>query len=549
MMRGHILLGLLFCLGLSLVNGQSISNDRLKELFRNQQLLGTYKQGISLTVNANQVSLTDLDSAMEIPKININRNDRSLLRFQFTPAQLIQQYNTKQPYDWNLGSMIPAAGYQLMATLGAHAQVGKYLQIQVAPEIVMAQNKNFEQFSSTLNDRVWASRYQFWNTIDQPEQFGSKSYQKILPGQSYIRYNTRRLSFGISTENLWWGPGWRNALVMSTNAPGFLHATINTIKPITTGIGDFEGQIIGGKLDATGILPPRIYSTYNGQFVYQPKTDEWRYLTGMVLTWRPKWTPNLWLGFTKASYLYHNDISNPLDILPFEGFLGHKRTESERSGKKASLGSLFLRYIMPKEQAEIYLEYGRKDISMMPWNVIQDQPYRRAFVGGFRKLFPWKNDSHIQFAFEMAQLQAPTADLIANPDSWYSHNYVKQGYTQMGRVLGAGIGPGSNSQTIEISWFKGLKRLGIRFERLRHNSDFYYYTFAYLSDFRRHWVDLSTTFRADWNYKRFLFSGQLGIIRSLNYQWLVIQTNPDNLFAPGNEKLNCAGQLSVGYRF
>ncbi|MBD4097500.1 hypothetical protein GUH75_11095, partial [Xanthomonas citri pv. citri] len=81
-------------------------------------------------------------------------------------------------------------------------------------------------------------------------------------------------------------------------------ATINTIRPLHTGIGDFEGQIIAGKLDGSNVLPPRTYSVYNGQFLYQPKNDEWRYLAGMVLTWRPKWTPNLFLGFAKASYLY-----------------------------------------------------------------------------------------------------------------------------------------------------------------------------------------------------------------------------------------------------
>lgn len=491
-------------------------------------------------VNANQVPLADLDSALGIEKKQPT--------FQFLPAQLVQQYNSQLPYDWNDGTMIPARGYQLQASVGVHAHLGRHLEIQLAPEAVLAENKSFEQFSSQLSDKSWAARYRFWNTIDMPDRFGNDHYQKLFPGQSFIRYNTRSLCFGISTQNLWWGPGYRNALIMSSNAPGFLHATINTIRPLHTGIGDFEGQIIAGKLDGSNVLPPRTYSVYNGQFLYQPKNDEWRYLAGMVLTWRPKWTPNLFLGFAKASYLYNSDITNPLDVLPFEGFLGHSRTQAERTGKKASLGSLFMRYIMPKEQAEMYLEYGRKDISMMPWNVLQNAPYRRAFTGGFRKLFNWKNQSHILLAVELTQLQAPDATLIRNPDSWYTHAYVRQGYTQLGRPLGAGIGPGSNSETLEIAWVKGLKKIGIQFERLRHNGDFYYYAFESIGDFRRNWVDLSTTFKADWNYQRFFFSGQLGIIRSLNYQWLVIQLDPRNYFAPGNEYLNIAAKIGVGYR-
>ncbi len=521
--------------------GQSFTSDRLKELFRNQQLLGTYRSNHSLMVNANQLPLADLDSALGI------KAQQPVIGF--LPTQLVQQYNSQLPYDWNNGAMIPARGYQLQASVGVHAQLGRHLEIQLAPEAVLAENRVFEQFSSQLGDKSWAARYRFWNTIDMPDRFGNDHYQKLFPGQSFIRYNTRSLSFGISTQNLWWGPAYRNALIMSSNAPGFLHATINTIRPLHTGIGDFEGQIIAGKLDGSDVLPPRTYSVYNGQFLYQPKNDEWRYLAGMVLTWRPKWTPNLFLGFAKASYLYNSDISNPLDVLPFEGFLGHRRTQAERTGKKASLGSLFMRYIMPNEQAEMYLEYGRKDISMMPWNVLQNAPYRRAFTGGFRKLFDWKNQSHILLAVELTQLQAPDATLIRNPDSWYTHTYVRQGYTQLGRPLGAGIGPGSNSQTLEIAWVKGLKKIGIQFERLRHNGDFYYYAFESIGDFRRNWVDISTTFKADWNYQRFFFSGQLGIIRSLNYQWLVIQLDPRNYFAPGNEYLNIAAKIGVGYRF
>jgi hypothetical protein len=97
----------------------------------------------------------------------------------------------------------------------------------------------------------------------------------------------------------------------------------------------------------------------------------------------------------------------------------------------------------------------------MPWNIIQTEDYRRAYVAGFRKLFNASRDAHIQFTAELTQMQAPTAELIRDPDSWYTHRFVRQGYTNLGRVLGAGIGPGSNSQTMEISWVKGMKRIGL----------------------------------------------------------------------------------------
>ena len=540
-------LSFLFCLLVGNSVAQTISNDRLKEIFRNQQLIGTYRTTSSLSVNANQIHLSEFDSALGSNPVSLIKNNR--LHLQLVPVSLVQQYNSQLPYDWNLGSMIPAKGYQLMASVGFHATIGKHISIQLAPEFVNAVNKDFEGFSSQLNDRAWADRYRFWNTIDIPERFGSGAYTKTFAGQSYIRYNTRSLSFGISTENLWWGPGYRNSLIMSTNAPGFLHATINTIKPIVTSIGSFEGQIIGGQLKSSGFLPPRPYTVNSYNFVYQPKLEKDRYIAGMVLTWNPKWTPGLYLGVSKASYLYTSDISNPLDVLPFQGFFGRARTKAEKNGTKASLGSLFIRYVMPSEQAELYIEYGRKDFSLMPWNILQSDAYRRAYVAGFRKIFNTRKDAHIQLVAELTQMQAPTAELIRDPDSWYSHRYVRQGYTNMGKPLGAGIGPGSNSQTLEIAWVKGLKKIGIQFERVRYNSDYYYYAFEYITDFRRHWIDISTTFKADWNFKNLMLSAQLGIIRSYNYQWLIVQVDPADFFAPGNEFLNIAPKINLTYRF
>lgn len=525
--------------------GQVISNDRLKDLLRSNQLIGAYKPGNSFAINPNLIHVSDWDSVLGFKQKIEKKSKVSLLS-----ASVIQQYNSVLPYDWNLGSMIPANGHQTAVNISAFAKIGKHITIQVSPEFVYAENKPFEAFSQELGNAAWASYYQFLNTSDIPERFGQKKYQKFFPGQSSIRYTTESFSMGISTESLWWGPGYRNALVMSTNAPGFLHTTFNTVKPIHTGIGDFEGQVIGGLLESSGILPPRINSVDpQGNFVYQPKNETSRYITGMVVTWRPKWTKNLYLGIAKSSYLYTSAIANPLDVLPLQGFFGKTLTKTEKEGKKSSMGSLFFRYVMPAEQAEIYMEYGRKDFALMPLDFLENEAFRRAYVAGVRKLIPAKNNSYIQLSAELTQMQAPTADLIHQPDSWYTDPYVRQGYTHLGRPIGAGIGPGSNSQTFEISWIKGLKKIGLQFERLRHNSDFYYYAFEPIGDFRRHWIDISTTLKADWNYKHFFFSGQFAIIRSYNYKWLIIQYDPTNYFIPGNEVLNFSGTLAISYRF
>ena len=43
--------------------------------------------------------------------------------------------------------------------------------------------------------------------------------------------------------------------MMSNNARGFPHITFNTTSPIKTSIGNFEWQLISGKLEGSGYKP------------------------------------------------------------------------------------------------------------------------------------------------------------------------------------------------------------------------------------------------------------------------------------------------------
>ena len=533
---------------------QSISvNDRFsQDYLRRKQLADSlFHPSTSFCISGDQYAVLT-DSVLDLSSLHnrllkkiSKRVDQKKQSLVWLPISVTQQYNSNNANGWNDAAMIPAQGYQLYMSGGLFYRTG-HLSIQLQPELVYTPNNPYETFHSEYNDEIWAVYYQWLNRIDLPEQFGLNSYHKILPGQSSIRYNTNHLSFGISTENMWWGPGVRNSLVMSNNAPGFVHATCNTIKPIQTGIGSFEFQVIAGKLNESGFAPPDTNRYYNGVALYQPKIEQWRYLTGLVFTWQPKWTKGLFLGMTKVSYQYHNDVSGIADLLPLEGII---QSNSEKQGKKASLGSVFIRYVFPEDHAELYAEYGRNDKWANIVNLIADKNYPRGYVVGLRKLSnPSRHGSRIEFAAEITQLELPTSSLINQTKSWYLNDYVRQGYTNYGQVMGAGIGPGGNSQMIDISWVKGFTKVGLLFERVVHNNDFFYAAFGPLGDFANHWVDLSTTLHSDWRYKRFAISSQLGLIRSLNYEWWKVYFPGVSIFNNNNDVLNFHGQLSFSYR-
>jgi hypothetical protein len=524
--------------------GTSFLADGVDDFIRRSQLMG--KLGIEQSLmNRSFASNYRLLDTLLVEWNHKRSANTNKLRNHFTwlPATVVIQATSHHPFGWNDAGMIPAKGFETAVSAGFSASAGNF-SIQLKPEFVFAQNPYFETFSTEQADAYWTQYYRWLNNVDIPERFGDQSYTKILPGQSSIRYTSGAVSFGVSTENIWWGPGTWNSLVMSNNAPGFLHGTINTVRPIKTGIGAFEGQIIGGALSGSGTLPPdRNRYDSNNQILYSPKRAESRYIAGMVLSWQPKWVKGLFIGFAKASYLYQSDISGIADIFPLEGII---KSSAEKANRKASLGSLFARYVMPEEKAELYFEFGRSDKSPNPINVAADNNYPRAFIAGFRKLFPIKNGASIDFSAEFTQLQLPTADLTFSARSWYTDSAVSHGYTQQGQVLGAAVGPGSNSQKFDISWLKGFNRIGLTFERLIHNSDFYYNAFSDPIDYTRKWVDVATTLHVDWHLKGFLLSSQLALARSLNYEYNIFPGL--GYFNNGYDVLNFYGRISVAYR-
>lgn len=525
---------------------QSPFAERLQELVRSSQLASYDSLGGSLMVNAFQVPLYPFDS---VPKTITPHS--GALQVDLLPVSTVMQYNTQLPYNWNLGAMVPAKGLQVLASAGVRLRWGSWWQLQLQPEWVSAQNRRFETMSQELNPRLWRDYFRYYyNITDIPERPGNGAYHKLLPGQSSLSFSQKNFVFALSTASKWWGPGYRNALVLSSNAPGFLHFSAATKKPLKTSVGNFEGEMLAGTLRESGVRPPRSYTAYEGQFVYPEKNTEDRYLTGVTINWQPKWVPGLFVGFAKASYLYPSDISSPLDVLPLQGVMGKTLTRSEKAGKKASLGSFFLRYVLPEEHAEVYVEYGRKDRATFLWNAVSAKPQRYGYVAGLRKMFAaGKQGAYLQLAAEITQLQVNSGDLVGQPGSWYTHPYVMQGYTHLGRTLGAGIGPGSNAQSFEINWMKGSKRIGLQLERLRHNGDYYYGAMTYLGDYRRHWVNLSGMLKGDWDFGPVRLHGSLGLVRSLNHYWIVVEARENYYFAGGNEYLNVASQLGVQYHF
>lgn len=540
-------------LGLTSAMAQTMNVGSVAEDYsRRLQLTGQVDTSVSFTIRPliNAFYFDSLEAKNDfVSGLSVVDNRKKKLKMVFLPISLQTQFNSHHPYGWNDGGFIPAKGGQLMASAGFYFEYGP-LSIQFKPEFLTAENREFETFNKNHYDVIVARYYDIYNNIDLPVRFGTGTYKKAYWGQSSIRLNYKSVSAGISSENLWWGPGMRNSLLLSNTSPGFLHLTFNTRRPVKTPIGSFEWQIIGGRLENSGFAPLTPDRSYFGVNLYDPKPDQWRYLSGMILTWQPKWVPGLFLGFEKAKIMYGKDASGVKDYLPFSSE-GSTSAPNQPISQRDQLGSVFIRWLWKKEQAEMYFEWGqynnRKDFVQ---NFLQPNA-SRAYTFGLRKLvsIDKKQDEGILISLETTLLQTNSIENLRAGKEWYTSKAVRQGYTNMGESLGAGIGPGANIQSVEVSWVKKLKRVGLQLERYVHDNDFYFYAFQDGRDFRRHWVDLSLGGTGEWNYKNFLFNVKVSAVKSLNYQWYLKQNIGDPYFVNGLDVFNLYAKTGVTYRF
>lgn len=537
-----------------------VGTTAIEDYYRRAQLLGIADTNVSFTVRPIFPGFIKNKADAYYPDTTERRynmldatsswqSDNKKLKARLLPLTFQSQVNTNDPYGWNDGPLIPARGLQSMFSAGIFLEYG-HLTVQFKPEVVAAVNNNFETFNKNQYDVIFARYYDIYNNIDLPAQFGLNTYTHAYWGQSSIRLNFNSLSFGLSTENLWWGPGIRNSLVMSNTAPGFAHLTFNTVRPLKTPIGSFEGQLIAGKLGDSGYPPLEPDHYYLGTNLYVPKSNDWRYLAGIIITWQPKWLPGLFLGFDQTKQTYGKNLSGLGDYLPFFSPVKQTNAPDNPTNKPDQLGSVFMRWLWTQEHAEVYFEYGHYNNTDDFLQSLLDPARTRAYVFGVRKLLPineLKNEN-ILIGVEATQLQETSLADIEQGTEWYVSKNVRQGYTNYGQELGAGIGPGGNLQSLEVSWVKGLKKLGLQIERYAHNNDFYYYAFEDSKDFRRHWVDLSLAANGEWNYKNLIFNVKIEGIKSLNYQWYYINPNQPG-FNNGYTRYNFQIQTGVSYRF
>ena len=512
----------------------SLNEDFLIDKLRFLQLSGEIDSPISFNIRPIDIGNTGIDyqgSKINSTYSTIIKSSNKKVLIKFLPINNTFEFNSHHPYNRNNGSMIPNRGFQNRISFGFYGKLGP-LSFQINPEHVYSENKSYQGFWENHYPITWSKRYNLWNEIDLPEIFGSKRHNNLLVGQSNIKLNYKGLSLGISNENLWWGPSIRNSIMMSNQARGFKHISLNSTRPLKSLIGWIEFQLVSGRLESSGYTPPNPNYTYAGSKLYVPKVNQipeendWRYFQGLIISFTPKFYKNISLGLIRWVQMYSAQLEGryywmngkPTYFPVFNNIFRSKDKYVDYEAQTDQAGGVFLRWLWPEAKAELYSEFHLNDSRQNIRDLLLDPKHSSAITLGLRKIFKEKNNTFL-FDWEWTKLERGQGRVLRKWNSWYTHENVRHGYTNYGEVIGAGIGPGSNSNYFSIKKINEKNIVGFAFEIIDQDNDFLFHAFDSANDYRRYWKDFNFHINLEKDLNKLNFSGNLIYSRSLNYQW------------------------------
>jgi hypothetical protein len=379
-------------------------------------------------------------------------------------------WNSGIPKAINSGGAWNGRGESGEVGAGVRATCGR-LSVQVRPEIWFAANRDFAILSANSPGHSdFANPFHTgpgWSA-DIPIRMGAQPLLVIQPGQTSVELTVGPAAVGVGTESQWWGPGIRNAILMSNHAAGIPAVHIRTARPIATPVGLLEARGIAGILTQS-------------PWFSKTKPNARRSLTGLVVTLRPALDTGLTIGVARVVFVEVAAVRrlalHLVDPVAVWGAAGDVR--SDTTDRTDQLASAFARWVFPSAGAEVYGEWARV---ILP-NSLRSLFLSPQFSQGFTVGLQWvsgPNDARSSIGAWRVQAEATNLEQqyesrAVKPPTYYVSPSVRAGYTQRGRVIGARIGPGSSSQFLAVDRLLARRSLGVALERVRWDNDAYYH--------------------------------------------------------------------------
>jgi hypothetical protein len=364
--------------------------------------------------------------------------------------------NSALPYGFNDGPLWQGRGINVQAIIGMAVTVGP-VRVIVAPEFLSSANLAYQTVpypqNGPGNRAVWANPFHpAPNGIDLPSRFGNQPLRSIDWGQSSVTLRLPAVELGVSTENVWWGPGMQNALVWSSQAAGVPSAFVRTRAPVKTAAGTFDAWYNVGTLKESN-------------FFDRNPNNNLRSMAAIAANWRPPNTTGLEFGLARMVIA---DGGVNLGTL-FDAFrsVGQPNSADTLSpGTHDQITSLWTRWAPPGVGFEAWAEWARFEEPTSLRDLLVNPGHSEGYTVGLQWARRVGNGT-VRFWGEGTYLE-PSPSLRTRPEGvTYVSRSVPQGFTELGQMLGAGIGPGASSQWIGGDWLHSRWRVGAYLARVR----------------------------------------------------------------------------------
>jgi hypothetical protein len=446
--------------------------------------------------------------------------------------ELRSVWNSALPFSQNEGALWAGRGRNVLLLAGGRAHLGP-VSVTLAPEAVYAANTAFtilpdgdyhrlpgrNRFASIWHTRPTQPSDPAAATIDMPYRFGDEPVHGVGWGQSSLSVSVGPLQAGAAHENQWWGPGIRNALVLSSNAPGFGHLFVRPGRPLRSFLGEIDGRWLVGELRESAYFD-------------SVSTNDLRSLSGIAFTFTPAWERHLTLGVARTVI---SPVRRRSEIgkHSLRALLSWERRDSAGhlawEPRSDQLLSVFGRWVLPADGVEVYAEWARHELPVSLRDLLLAPHHTQGYTLGGQWARPVRSGA-LRLQGEATYLEQ-SATLFQRPSStFYTGRASPHGYTHRGQVLGAAIGPGSSSQWVALDYLRPDIALGVLGGRIRWENDAMYTSHPRGFFRSAHAHDVSVLGGVRGGVTRLGFHVHAEWISSLRYNYLF--QNPDRGFGP-----------------
>jgi len=395
------------------------------------------------------------------------------LRVVLVRPELYVIRNSALPYSLNDGALWAGRGFNFRVRAGFEIETGP-VRFVFAPEFLGAGNSAFELLHWRVVRPMPPGRHPLsshWHTspesIDLPIRFGTRTFSGWDLGQSTLDLDFGLITAGVSTENEWWGPGVRNAIVTSTNAAGIPRFFLRTTRPMATRAGTFDVRLFAG-----GLRESPYFDT--------TAANDLRSISAFAVTWSPRRAPNVTVGFARAVYApttgWGRIPTRLLDVLLRNPGRPNNHFPGDTSAVPGpdQVYSLFGRWAFPGDGLEVYAEWARNELPTSVRDFLTAPNHTQGYTLGLQWARPVGRVGRARVQIEATYLEK-SATLRDRPvGTWYTSRAVPQGYTNRGQVIGAAIGPGADSQWLAVDYFAPRWQAGIFASRIRWDGEALY---------------------------------------------------------------------------